>query len=86
MWLVACIACAVNSMDQGFLCPICGTHWEQRIETSGHSRGLRLDLRQLGDVVDPPTLPQCPKCRFPLFSERLIEQQNQNLIQRSIAV
>ena len=74
MWLVACIACAVNSLEQGFLCPICGTHWEQRIETSGHSRGLRLDLRQLGDVVDPPTLPQCPKCRFPLFSERLIEQ------------
>ena len=76
IWLLACIACAVNSIEQEFLCPVCGTHWEQRVETSGRSHGLRLDLRQLGDVVDPPTLPQCPKCRFPLFSEGLIEQSN----------
>ncbi len=76
IWLLACIACAVNSLEQEFLCPVCGTHWEQRVETSGHSRGLRLDLRQLGDVVDPPTLPQCPKCRFPLFSDRLLDQSN----------
>ncbi len=74
--LLACVAGAVNSLDQAFLCPICGTRWEQRIETSGHSLGLRLDLRQLGDVVDPPTLPQCPKCRFPLFSDRLNAQAN----------
>ena len=76
IWLLACIACAVNSLEQEFLCPVCGTHWEQRVETSGRSRGLRLDLRQLGDVVDPPTLPQCPKCRFPLFSAGLVEQSN----------
>jgi hypothetical protein len=76
LWLLACVACAVNSIEQKFLCPICGTNWEQRIETSGRSRGLRLDLRQLGDVVDPPTLPQCSKCRFPLFSDRLVAQAN----------
>ncbi|MEO6785902.1 MAG: DUF2225 domain-containing protein [Chthoniobacteraceae bacterium] len=73
---LACVAGAVNTLEQDFLCPICGTRWEQRIETSGHSRGMRLDLRQLGDVVDPPTLPQCPKCRFPLFSDRLVAQAN----------
>ncbi len=72
--LLACIACAVNSLEQEFLCPICGTHWRQRIETSSRPKGLRLDLRQVGDVVDPPTLPQCVKCRFPLFSDRLTEQ------------
>ena len=76
MWFLACVACAVNSLEQEFLCPVCGTHWEQRIETSGQSRGLRLDLRQLGDVKDPPTLPQCTKCRFPLFSDRLAAQSN----------
>jgi Uncharacterized protein conserved in bacteria (DUF2225) len=43
------------------------------VESSSSPRGLRLDLRQLGDVVDPPTLPQCPKCRFPLFSDQLSE-------------
>ena len=72
--LLACIAGAVNSLEQEFLCPICGTHWRQRIETSSRAKGLRLDLRQVGDVVDPPTLPQCVKCRFPLFSDRLTEQ------------
>jgi hypothetical protein len=76
LWLLACVAWAVNTVEQEFLCPICGTHWEQRVETSGQSRGLRLDLRQLGDVTDPPTLPQCSKCRFPLFSDRLLAQAN----------
>ncbi len=71
---LACVACAVNSLEQEFLCPICGTHWQQRIETSSRAKGMRLDLRQVGDVVDPPTLPQCTKCRFPLFSDRLAEQ------------
>ena len=74
--LFACIGYAVNSLEQEFLCPVCGMNWHQRVETSGRARGLRLDLRQTGDVVDPPSLPQCTKCRFPLFSERLVEQAN----------
>ena len=70
-WSVA--ACAVNTLEQEFTCPIDGAQWKQRVESSSNPRGLRLDLRQLGDVVDPPTLPQCPKCRFPLFSDQLAE-------------
>jgi hypothetical protein len=34
---------------------------------------LRLDLKKLGDVVEPPTLPQCPKCKFIVFSDTLGE-------------
>ena len=74
LFLLTVIAGAVNSLEQEFLCPICGTHWQQRVETSSRAKGLRLDLRQVGDIVDPPTLPQCVKCRFPLFSDRLTEQ------------
>ena len=74
--LLVCVAGAVNSLEREFLCPICGTHWEQRIESSGRARGLRLDLRQVGDVVEPPSLPQCTKCRFPIFSEQLLAQAN----------
>ena len=70
------VAFAVNSLEQEFKCPFDGTIWKQRIETSASPRGLRSDLRQLGDVVDPPTLPQCPKCRFPIFSDNLAEQAN----------
>jgi len=69
--LLAGAACGVNTIEQEFTCPMDGTVWKQRTETSASPRGIRLDLRQLGDVVEPPTLPQCPKCRFPLFSEQL---------------
>jgi hypothetical protein len=69
--MLAGAAFGVNSIEQEFNCPMDGTSWKQRIETSASPRGLRLDLRQVGDVVDPPTLPQCPKCHFPLFSEHL---------------
>lgn len=69
--LLAGAACGVNTIEQEFTCPMDGAVWKQRTETSASPRGMRLDLRQLGDVVDPPTLPQCPKCRFPLFSEQL---------------
>jgi hypothetical protein len=72
-FLVATMALAVNSLEQEFKCPFDGTEWKQRIETSASPRGLRSDLRRLGDVVEPPTLPQCPKCRFPMFSDRLAE-------------
>jgi hypothetical protein len=76
LWLILLFfvfpALAVDSLEQRFTCPICGTEWSERIEIQGHSRGIRLDLRQLGgEVVDPPTLPQCPKCRFVIFTEDL---------------
>ena len=79
------VACAVNSLEQEFTCPIDGTQWKQRVESSANPRGLRLDLRQLGDVVDPPTLPQCPKCHFPFFSERLAEQASDPTKARAFA-
>ena len=40
------------------------------METSANVKGMRLDLRQFGDVVQPPTLPQCPKCRAVLFTDK----------------
>jgi hypothetical protein len=73
LFVLAATVFAVNSLEQSFTCPICGNEWTQRIETSSRPTGMRLDLRQLGDVADPPTLPQCPKCRFVLFSENLNE-------------
>ena len=68
--LLAGVMAAVNSVEREFMCPFDGMVWKERVETSGTARGLRLDLRQLGEIVDPPTLPQCPKCRFPMFSDR----------------
>jgi hypothetical protein len=61
---------AVNSIEQDFECPFDGHRWRQRLETSANAKGLRLDLKQLGDVVQPPSLPQCPKCRAVMFLEK----------------
>jgi hypothetical protein len=61
----------VTSLEQSFHCPIDDESWKQRMETSTRATGLRLDLRKLGNIVQPATLPQCPKCRFVLFSEQL---------------
>ena len=69
LFCLAHVALAVNSIDQDFACPFDGFKWKQRMETSADAKGLRLDLRQLGDVVQPPTLPQCPKCRAVLFMD-----------------
>lgn len=65
---------AVNSLEQEFTCPIDGHHWKQRIETSSNPRGMRLDRKELGDVVEPRTLPQCPKCRFVMFLDEFPDQ------------
>jgi hypothetical protein len=65
---------AVNTLEQEFSCPIDGHHWKQRIESSANPRGLRLDRRELGDVVEPRTLPQCPKCRFVMFLDEFPDQ------------
>src|SRR5688572_24356459 len=74
VWLWAlCPAWTATTLEQSFTCPIDGTSWKQTIETSTRPTGLRLDLKKLGDVVEPPTLPQCPKCQYVVFSESLAE-------------
>lgn len=61
---------AVNSVEQDFTCPFDGHRWAERVETSADAKGMRLDLKQLGDVVQPPTLPQCPKCKAVIFLDK----------------
>lgn len=63
-------AFSVNSIEQDFTCPFDSHSWRQRMETSASPKGMRLDLRQFGDVIQPATLPQCPKCRAVLFMEK----------------
>ncbi len=65
LWLVA--AHAVNTVETEFTCPIDATRWKQATETSSRVTAMRLDRREIGDVNDPRTLPQCPKCRFVMF-------------------
>ena len=70
LFCAAGVARGVNSIEQEFTCPFDSHQWKQRMETSANVKGMRLDLRQFGDVVQPPTLPQCPKCRAVLFTDK----------------
>jgi hypothetical protein len=62
---------AATTIEREFTCPLDQHRWTQRVEASGRAEALRLDSRQVGrDVVQPPTLPQCPQCRFVLFDAK----------------
>lgn len=65
---------AVNTIEREFHCPIDDSKFTQRIETSAQPVGVRLDLKRLGDVMEPTTLPQCPKCHFVIFTEKWTDE------------
>ena len=67
---ISTTVCAVNTIEREFTCPLDGSTFAQRIETSSQPNGVRLDLKRLGDVVEPPTVPQCPKCHLVFFTEK----------------
>lgn len=51
-------------------CPICGTTFKTRRAMSGTVWGRRLDLRPIGPIASPWTIPICPNCRFILFKDK----------------
>jgi hypothetical protein len=52
LW-AALLTHAVTTLEEDFTCPIDRETWKQRIETSSRPAGLRLDLKKLGEVVEP---------------------------------
>ncbi len=73
--LVLCVtARSATTIEREFTCPLDHQHWKQRIESSGRAEALRLDSREIGrDVVQPPTIPQCPVCHCALVDSTLDE-------------
>ena len=50
-------------------CPLCKTEFKARIDLSGSSFGMRLDLKKLGPISSPWRIPVCPKCKFVLYDK-----------------
>lgn len=65
--LLALSADAHTSRQERFTCPLDGTSFEARVDTSGTQFGTRLDLKPLGPTAAPWAVPVCPKCRLPLY-------------------
>jgi len=54
-------------------CPLCNTKFKARVDMSGTQFGMRLDLKPLGPIAAPWSVPVCPKCHFVLFDDEIAE-------------
>jgi hypothetical protein len=64
---------------QRFVCPICGTAFEQDMVGSTTSAGSTLDGRPTGAGVWPWPLPVCPRCHFVLFDRSFSRDETETL-------
>jgi hypothetical protein len=55
-------------------CPLCQETFTAVMAVSGTSLGMRSDLKQLGPIIQPWPVAQCPKCRFVLY-DKLDDQE-----------
>lgn len=60
-------------------CPLCGTTFKTRRAMSGTTWGRRLDLRPIGPIASPWTIPVCPNCRFVLFKDKFDNEEVERL-------
>jgi hypothetical protein len=67
--VISARAFAHTGEEREFVCPLDGTRFMAWEDWSGTSIGTRLDLKKIGPIAQPWALPQCPRCRFPLFKD-----------------
>jgi hypothetical protein len=76
-----CLALAGFAAEthEELVCPIDGFIFKEPVAPKGETRGIRLDTRRLGEVADPPPIPQCPHCRFVVFNNQIPESVAEKL-------
>ena len=67
--LLAGAASARTTVSVERTCPICDHTFTYEMDVSGTQMGMRLDLKPLGAIGDPPEIPLCPRCRFVVYSK-----------------
>lgn len=67
--VLASTAYPMTMGKEQFTCPLDGEQFEDYVNYSGTSFGMRLDLKPIGPTPAPWALPTCPKCRFPLYKK-----------------
>lgn len=63
-----------SSMDN-FVCPIGGEEFSQLMDSSGTSFGQRLDLKPIGPIAAPWSLPVCPSNKFVMFKKDFTDDE-----------
>jgi uncharacterized protein (DUF2225 family) len=66
---------AHTSADLDFTCPICQTKFKAEVDISGTSFGQRLDLKPVGCIAAPTSIPVCPKCHFVLYKDDFSKEE-----------
>lgn len=69
---------STSAMTRGlekFTCPIDGEEFEDYVNYSGTTFGMRLDLKPIGPTPAPWALSTCPKCRFPLYKDAFSKEE-----------
>lgn len=67
LFILASTSYSMTGGTKQFTCPLDGEQFEDYVNFSGTSFGMRLDLKPIGPTPAPWALATCPKCRFPQF-------------------
>ena len=79
VWVLA-IGCAATlfahtSVEVEKTCHLCDTKFKTRMDASGTSFGMRLDLKKLGPIASPRSVAVCPNCHYVLLGDDLTEDE-----------
>lgn len=56
-------------------CPLCQTQFQSLEDMSGTQFGMRLDLKPIGPIAAPWSVPVCPQCDFILFKNDISPEE-----------
>ncbi len=60
---------AMTLVEKDYICPVGGESFTQTTPASGTSFGKRTDLKPIGPISAPWTIPQCPTNKFVMFKD-----------------
>jgi len=61
-------------------CPLCHTQFKTKVDVSGTRMGMRLDLKPLGPIAAPWSVPKCPNCHFIVYTNDLKDSEKKDLL------
>jgi hypothetical protein len=69
-----------TSKEINVKCPLCNTAFTTRADMSGTRVGMRLDLKPLGPIAAPWSVPKCPNCHFIVYNHELSDKDKKLLL------
>jgi uncharacterized protein (DUF2225 family) len=69
-----------TSAEIDVICPLCNTNFKSRADMSGTRVGMRLDLKPLGPIAAPWSVPKCPNCHFIVYNHEISDKDKKALL------